>query len=228
MKKAAIYHFTDSTKRVKIYQKQLNTLEKYAKSLGFSDIEFFCDLSLLRKERHEFDRFLTRANTFDALIVKDFYHISKNTTQCVKIMTSLRNSGIEIYTIDNGSFCLQKEPVDKHLQVATYCSRFGTISGQKQLMTLQNDILKLFANKKTKWTVQDQYYDESKHQKDGEQQNLKHLITNKDSYDLLLVHNMNDIHWRTANFCKVREKLQLDIYSLEEGFLKYTRKETTT
>lgn len=227
MKKAAIYHFTDSTQKTKVYQKQLKTLKEYGTSLGYTDIEVYCDLSLLRKERHEFDRFLTRANTFDALIVKDFYHISKNTTQCVKIMTSLRNSGVEIYTMANGTFCWQKEPVDKHLKIATYCSRFGTISGQKQLMTLQNDILKLFANKKTKWTVLDQYYDESKLQKDGEQQDLKHLITNKDSYDLLLVHNMNDIHWRTANFCKVREKLQLDIYSLEEGFLKYTGKDTS-
>lgn len=49
------------------------------------------------------------------------------------------------------------------------------------------------------------------------------LIKNKDNYDLLLVHNLNDVHWRTANFCKVREQLHLDIYSLQEGFLKYNK-----
>lgn len=225
--RAAIYHFTDSTKRVKIYQKQLNTLEKYATALGFTDVDFFCDLSLLRKNRKEFDRFLSCANQFDALIAKDFYHINKNTTQCMKILKNLRNRGIEIHTIDNGSLCWQKEPIDKHLRIATYCSRFGTNNGQKQLMKIQNDILKLFTNKKTKWTILDQYYDESKLQKNGEQQDLEHLIANKNNYDLLLVHNMNDIHWRTANFCKIREELQLDIYSLQEGFLKYTGKETS-
>ena len=60
-------------------------------------------------------------------------------------------------------------------------------------------------------------------QKDGEQIHLQELIQNKDKYDLLLVHNLNDVHWRTSNFCKVREQLHLDIYSLQEGFLKYRR-----
>ena len=58
---------------------------------------------------------------------------------------------------------------------------------------------------------------------DGEQIQLMELIKNKDNYDLLLVHNLNDVHWRTANFCKVREQLHLDIYSLQEGFLKYNK-----
>jgi hypothetical protein len=69
----------------------------------------------------------------------------------------------------------------------------------------------------------DQYYDESLRQKDCEQIQMKELIANRDKYDLLLVHNLNDVHWRTANFCKIREQLQLDIYSLQEGFLKYRR-----
>ena len=88
---------------------------------------------------------------------------------------------------------------------------------------VNNDILKLFANKKTRWTVIDQYFDYSEHQNDGEQKQLMELIKNKDKYDLLLVHNLNDVHWRTANFCEIREQLQLDIYSLQEGFLKYRR-----
>ena len=79
---------------------------------------------------------------------------------------------------------------------------------------------------KTNWTVVDQYFDESERQKDGEQTELMRFLQNKDKYDLLLVHNLNDIHWRTANFCKIREQHQLDIYSLQEGFLKYIKEDT--
>ena len=43
----------------------------------------------------------------------------------------------------------------------------------------------------------------------------------RDKYDILLVHNLNDIHWRTANFFRIREQLHMDIYSLQEGLLKY-------
>ena len=93
----------------------------------------------------------------------------------------------------------------------------------REVIPVKNDILTLYSNKKTKWSVVDQYFDESLHQNDGEQKQLMELIKNRDKYNLLLVHNMNDIHWRTANFCKVREQLQIDIYSLQEGFLAYRR-----
>ena len=93
----------------------------------------------------------------------------------------------------------------------------------KEVIPVRNDIFTLFTSKKTNWTVLDQYSDESLHQKDCEQIQMKELIANRDKYDLLLVHNLNDVHWRTANFCKIREQLQLDIYSLQEGFLKYRR-----
>lgn len=226
MKKAAIYHFTDGTQRTKIYKKQLKILKEYATYLGYTDIEIYCDLSLLRKERVEFDRLLSHADQFDALIVKDFYHISKNTTQCVKIIESLKDNGVQIFTTDNGSLNCKEAPFKTPLRVATYCSRFGTKNEMKELIPVRNDILDLFAKKKTLWTIQEQYWDESKLQNNGEQKDLSRLIKAKNNYDLLLVPNMSNVHWRTANFCKIREALQLDIYSLEEGFLKYTGKET--
>ena len=138
-------------------------------------------------------------------------------------MKELREKGIQIHSIENGSFSWEEAPFDKPLRVATYCCRFGTPNEMKQIIPVHNDILKLFADKKTQWTVIDQYFDESEHQNDGEQIQLMELIKNKDKYDLLLVHNLNDVHWRTANFCKVREQLHLDIYSLQEGFLKYNK-----
>ena len=139
----------------------------------------------------------------------------------MSVMKELRDKGVQVHSIENGNFSWEEAPFDKPLKVATYCCRFGTPNDRKQIIPVQNDILKLFTNKKTKWTVIDQYFDESEHQNDGEQIQLMELIKNKDKYDLILVHNLNDIHWRTANFCKVREQLHLDIYSLQEGFLKY-------
>ena len=221
---AAIYHFTDgSEKRPIVNQKQLNMLEQFAISQGFSVGEIYCDKSLLKCEQSEFDRYMADIDRYDALIVKDFYHISKNTMKCMSVMKDLHDKGIQIHSIENGSFSWEEAPFDKPLRVATYCCRFGTPNEMKQIIPVHNDILKLFADKKTQWTVIDQYFDESERQIDGEQIQLMELIKNKDNYDLLLVHNLNDVHWRTANFCKVREHLHLDIYSLQEGFLKYNK-----
>lgn len=221
---AAIYHFTDgSEKRPIVNQKQLNILEQFAISQGFSVGEIYCDKSLLKCEQSEFARFMSDIDRYDVLITKDFYHISKNTMKCMSVMKELRDKGIQIHSVENGSFSWEEAPFDKPLRVATYCCRFGTPNEMKQIIPVQNDILKLFVNKKTQWIVIDQYFDESERQNDGEQKQLMELIKNKDKYDLLLVHNLNDVHWRTTKFCKVREQLHLDIYSLQEGFLKYNK-----
>ena len=223
-RKAAIYHFTDkSTHRPKIYQDQLKALEAHAVSVGLEVAAVYCDMSLKRSERTEFDRFLSCHNQYDALVTKDFYHIAKNTGKCLDIIQQLRNDGLEIFTVENGIFTWEDAPFDKALRVATYTCHFGTPNEMREVIPVKNDILTLYSNKKTKWSVVDQYFDESLHQNDGEQKQLMELIKNRDKYDLLLVHNMNDIHWRTANFCKVREQLQIDIYSLQEGFLAYRR-----
>lgn len=218
---AAIYHFTDgSEKRPIVNQKQLNILEQFAISQGFTVGEIYCDKSLLKCEQSEFDRFMSDIDKYDVLVTKDFYHISKNTMKCMSVMKELRNKGIQICSIENGGFSWEEAPFDKALRVATYCCRFGAPNEMKEIISVQNDVLRLFTDKKTQWTVIDQYFDESDHQLDGEQIQLMELIKNKDKYDLLLVHNLNDIHWRTANFCKIREQLHLDIYSLQEGYLK--------
>ncbi len=223
-KKSAIYHFTNgSTKRPKIYKDQLNRLIKFAAKQGLTVTEIFCDMSLKRSERSEFDRFLSNSDQFDALVTKDFYHISKNTMKCMSVMKELQNKGVSIYTTENGSFSWMEPPFNEPLRVVTYCCHFGTKNEMEKIIPVQNDILKLFATKKTNWTVIDQYFDGSFRQKNGEQVQLMELLKNKEKYDLLLVHNLNNINWHTAKFCKIREQLQLDIYSLQEGFLKYDK-----
>lgn len=224
IKKAAIYHFTDvSQKRPKIYKDQVKSIVDYAQSAGFavSEDDIYCDMSLKRYKRTEFDRFLKNCNQYDALFTKDYYHISKNTGKCVEIMQQLKNNGVQIYTIMDGSFTWKNPPFDSPLRIATYTCHYGMPNEIKEVITVRNDILCLFAAKKTKWTVVDQYYDETLRQRDGEQEQMIKLLNNKEKYNLLLVHNLNDIHWRTANFCKYRNQLHMDIYSMQEGFLEY-------
>lgn len=222
--KAVIYHFTDgSEKRPIIYETQIKALGEFAESKGFEVAAVFCDKSLRRCDRKEFDRLTETCGQYDALIVKDFYHLSKNTKKCMEIMKSFRDKGVGIYSVENGSFVFEEEPFKQALKVVTYNSRFGKADPQKQLISVQNDTMKLFTKLKTNWSIIDQFFDEGLHQNDGEQINLQKMIKQKDNYDLLLVQNLNDVHWRTANFCKIREALQMDIYSLQDGFLKYRR-----
>jgi len=223
-RKAAIYHFTDKgIQRPGVCRNQLQALKAFALSKGFDVEEVFCDTSILRHERVEFDRFLSFCEDFDALIVKDFRHINKNTGQCVEVLQELLNKGIVVLTMENGIIRFEEEPLGRPLRVATYNSRFGTPSELKQIVPVQNEVLRLFTSKKTAWKVIDQYFDETEHQANGEQKNLENLINNRERYDLLLVHTLNDIHWRTSNFFRIRERLKLDIYSLQDGYLKYTQ-----
>lgn len=224
IRKAAIYHFTNESKhRPKIYKDQLKALEDYALSMGFEVVDIYCDMSLKKSEHPEYDRFIACCDKYDVLVTKDFYHIAKNTGRFMTDLLMLRDKGLQIYSIENGCFVWDEAPYNKPLRIATYTCHFGTQNEMKEVIAVKNDIFTLFTNKKTEWTVVDQYFDESLHQKDGEQKQLMELIQNRDKYDLLLVHNLNDVHWRTANFCKIREQLHLDIYSLQEGFLKYRK-----
>ena len=222
--RAAIYHFTDeSKKRPIICEKQLKVLEDFAISKGFDVVDVFVDRSLRRCDRQEFDRLKSGCEEYDALITKDFYHLSKNTMQCMALMKEFRDKSVLLYTLENGCFVFEEEPFAEPLRVVTYNCRFGEPNELKQIVAVQNDVMKLFAERKTSWSIKDQFFDESRYQNDGEQINLQKLIQNKEAYDLLLVHNLNDVHWRTANFCKVREALKMDIYSLQDGFLKYRK-----
>ncbi len=221
-KKAAIYHFTDgSQKRPIVNQKQIFRLTEFAKSRGFEVAEVFCDKSLLRYQRTEFDRFMSECNQFDALIVKDFYHLSKNTMKSMSILKQLRDKGLEVHTPDNGSFVWSTAPFEKSLKVATYTCHLATPKEMEEVFQLRQDIFKVFTEKKTDWIITDQFADMTLHQRDGEQHELQKLIANRDKYDLLLVQNLNDIHWRTSNFCRIREALELDIYSLQDGYLEF-------
>ena len=180
--KAAIYHFTDnSEKRPIINEKQLELLKEYAASIGYTDVTVYCDKSLCRCDRIEFDHFLTQSEKYEALITKDYYHIAKNTAKCMPIMKELKDKGLSIYTKENGNLVLKEPPLAAPLRVATYCCRFGAPEQIKTILSVQNDILRLFADKQTSWTVIEQYSDISASQKEGERYELMKLLEKKKS-----------------------------------------------
>lgn len=222
---AAVYHYTDrSHVKPKVNQRMLQKLHEYAHSLGYSDVDIYCDEYIWRTHHSAFDRLMAGIRRYDALILKDFRHFGENTKSCLRQMRNLVESGIPIFTLDDGSFTTTEEPLRKPLRVATYyCGSYSPEEFEKDAL-LKNDILKLFAEKRSAWTVIDQYADNtSRQQRKGEQTALAELIANRDKYDLVLVHNINDIHWRVSEFTSFRHQLGLDIFSLQDGFLKFER-----
>ena len=221
--KAAIYHFTGGeNKRPAVYENRIEKLKEYAISQGFEVKEVFFDKSGLMKDRTAFRELLLRCEEFDVVVVNDFFHISRNTMRCMDIMKELKDKGVMIYSPVNGRFEWADEPVEEPLRAATYICRFGPPNEMQQTIPVYNEVFKLYVDKKTNWEIVDQYYDRSLRQHNKEQKNLMKLIENKDKYDILLVHNINDVHWRTADMCKVRDKLGFGICSLQDGYLKYS------
>ncbi|MDD5847634.1 MAG: recombinase family protein [Lachnospiraceae bacterium] len=221
--RAAIYHFTNgSEKRPAVNKKELDRLADFARQKGYTDIEIFCDTSLRKEDQHEFRRLMDESVRFSTIIAKDFYHLSKNTMRCFEILKWFSDRGIEVLTMQDGDFRFTEPPLTDDLTIATYTCRFEARKTE-EVINLQNDIFRDFAEKKTSWTVEKQYADISKNQRDEDQLQLQELIQDSSRYDLLLVRNLNDVHWRTANFCKVRNALKLDIYSIKEGFLPFRK-----
>lgn len=224
--KAAIYHFTDkSEKRPEVCARQIELLKQFSVSIGYEDPDVFCDKSLRKTDQVEFTRFIEHATEFDALFVKDFYHLSKNTGKAMSILKHLSSLGIKIYSIENGSFEFNDDDdiFNQSLRVATYTCRWGNDNERYETISLDNDIFKNFIVKKTNWCLVGQYQDETLRQCDGEQVGMKKLINERGEFDLLLVNNINDVHWRTSKMCKVRNELQKDIYSLQDGLLRFRR-----
>ena len=220
----AIYHFTDkSKKRPVVCEKQIKELKAFAVSIGVDVQEVYLDKTLVVNEQKEFERLLNECEKYEALVTKDFYHISKNTMACMNLMKEFRDNGVTIYSIENGTFSFEEVPVDKLLRVVSYTHADANIRNVNNLVSVQNDIYSLFVKKKTNWTMGTHFSDICKLQNDKEQVKLREMIKRKDEFDIVIVNNLNDIHWRTSKFCKIREALGKDIYSLQDGYLKYRK-----
>lgn len=224
LKRVAIYHFTDgSKKRPIVCQKQIDRLKDFANRPDWEVKEVFCDDSLRKSKHPGFEAFWENRKDFDVLVTKDFYHIQIHTKSCMEIMKALREESIQVYSLENGYFSFEEVPLNEHLRVATYFGR--TKVYQHEMIGIQNDIFKHFIKEKTSWEIVDMYVDELPLRIDKEQIQLHELIRNRDKYDLILVKSLGSIHWRMAKFCSIREELQKDIFSLQDGFLKYCKEQ---
>ncbi len=228
-KTAAIYHFTDkSEKRPIVFKKQLEKLKDYAQKLGYQTIDVYCDKSLKRSERVEFDKLLSCCDQYDAIITKDYYHIAVNTNKCMSLLLDFKKRGIKIRTLEDGSYSWEEAPFDQPLRVASYCCRLGPCQEARNIIQVQNDILKLFIEKETNWILIDQYIDDSLQIRGDQQKQLKKLIANKDIYDMIVVIDIDSINYRTEKMCKYWDQLQLNIYSTTEGYIQYRKEAIIT
>jgi len=228
MNKVAVYHFTDkSEKRPIINEKQMILLRDFASEYGTIEKEYL-DKSLKKCEQEEKKKLIQEIGEYDILVIKDFYHIAKNTGTCIELLQQFLSVGVQTYSMEDGNFTFTDVPFNKKLNVAIYHSRYVDVSpsykwkkGNDITVQTQLEIMKLFVKQKTRWKIADIYVDEAQGQSDSKQVNLLKLIKNSEKYDLVLCKNFNNIHWRTAKFCKQRNDMKLDIYSLREGYLKY-------
>ena len=219
-KRAAIYHFTDGGNiRPIVYQKELDRIKQFATDIGYPNTKVYLDKSLKKKEQLQLQELLQDISVYQAMIMKDFYHLRKNTGAFMNDLLTLSSKGVNIYTIEDGNFQLNKAPFEQPLRIAFYYCGLDIIG---RSIELQLEIMNYFVQTCTNWKVIDEYADTSGNRIDGNQKQLQELIKNHDKYDLILVQSFNDIHWRTAKFCKVRHHKQRDIYSMhEEMYLKY-------
>ena len=218
--KAAIYHFTDGGSiRPIVYEKEIDRIRKFASDIGFDDTDLYLDKSLRKKDQLQLQALLQDVGNYNALIMKDFYHLRKNTGAFMNDLIALGSKGVNIYTIEDGNFLLEKAPFEQPLRVAIYYCGLEIVG---RSIELQLEIMKYFIQTYTNWKLIDEYADTSGNRVDGNQKELHKLIQNRDKYDIVLVQSFNDIHWRTAKFCKVRHQIQKDIYSMHEDmYLKY-------
>lgn len=218
--KAAIYHFTDGGNiRPIVYQKELARIKEFAVSIGYPDVEIYLDNSLIKKEQAQLRKMLGEIEQYETLIMKDFYHLRKNTGAFMSELIGLAKKNVSIKTIEDGSFRMEDIPFNKPLRVAIYYCGLEIVG---RSIELQFEIMEYFIKKYTKWTLKGKYADTKGNKKDGNQKNLQELISHKSEYDIVLVQSFCDVHWRTAKFCKMRHLMQLDIFSMHEDmYLKY-------
>ena len=219
-KKAAIYHFTDGGNiRPIVYTKEIERIKQFAVKAGYPDTEVYLDKSLKKKERLQFQKLMLEAKNFQALFLKDFYHIGKNTGAFMDDLISLSTQGVNVYTIEDGYFQLEPAPFEKPLKVAIY---YCGLEITNRSIGFQYEVMEYFIQTCTKWQLIDEYADSFGNKSDKNQKQLQELIRNNYKYDIILVQSFNDIHWRTARFCKVRQQIQKDIYSMHEQiYLKF-------
>ena len=94
--KAAVYHFTDGSQiRPVIYQKELERLKEFAHNAGYDEVDVFVDKTLRKCNQVQLEQLMENVCEYKALILKDFYHLRKNTGICISELVRLGKAGID-------------------------------------------------------------------------------------------------------------------------------------
>lgn len=224
LKKVCIYHFTnaENLRRPIVNEKQMAILNEFASQYG--DIkQVYLDGTLKQCNQDKKKQMIKEIANYDILVMKDFYHLARNTGACFGLLQAFSLQGVKTITMEDGSFSFQFQdaPFDKKLKICVYHSKYKE-DGDRTIET-QRKIFKTFVSHKTNWEIVDVFVDEANSQSDSVQTEIFKVIKNKKKYDLLLIKDFNSLHWRTAKFCHRRNELQLPIYSLKEGYLPYEK-----
>ena len=226
LKKVCIYHFTnaENLRRPIVNEKQMAILNEFASQYG--DIkQVYLDGTLKQCNQDKKKQMIKEIANYDILVMKDFYHLARNTGACFGLLQAFSLQGVKTITMEDGSFSFQFQdaPFDKKLKICVYHSKYKE-DGDRTIET-QINIFKTFVSHKTNWKIVDVFVDEANSQSDSVQTEIFKVIENakQGKYDLLLIKDFNSLHWRTARFCHRRNELQLPIYSLKEGYLPYEK-----
>lgn len=225
IKPAAIYLYTRGNElHPGMVQNRIRFIEKSVKDHGLNVGRIYLDHSRNRYQQSELDIFLSESTLYSMLFIHDFKQLSQTTTKCIKTIQNLSRSGVSTYSLKDGLYIPSSVPFSKELKIATYynCSVVKT-KNHEPIIQVQNEIFRLFVQNKTSWDILDQYADNSERQNKGEQNQLDELIQKRDNYDLILVSSLNDIHERTSTFSNLRNCLEKDIYSMNDGYLEFRK-----
>ena len=219
-KKVCIYHFSNANQRPIVNQKQMDLLQDFASSIGEVE-KIYLDFTLKQSEQIQRQQMIEEISAYDILVMKDFYHLARNTGVCIELLQEFSLQGVKTITMEDGSFSFQDAPLDRKLKICVYHSKYK--EDVDRTIETQRKIFKTFVSHKTNWEIVDVFVDEANSQSDSVQTEIFKVIKNKKKYDLLLIKDFNSLHWRTAKFCHRRNELQLPIYSLKEGYLPYEK-----
>lgn len=219
-KKVCIYHFSNANQRPIVNQKQMDLLQDFASSIGEVE-KIYLDFTLKQSEQIQRQQMIEEISAYDILVMKDFYHLARNTGVCIELLQKFSLQGVKTITMEDGSFSFQDAPFDRKLKICVYHSKYK--EDVDRTIETQRKIFKTFVSHKTNWEIIDIFIDEANSQSDSVQTEIFKVIKNKKKYDLLLIKDFNSLHWRTAKFCHRRNELQLPIYSLKEGYLPYEK-----
>ena len=221
-KKVCIYHFSNANQRPIVNQKQMDLLQDFASSIGEVE-KIYLDFTLKQSEQIQRQQMIEEISAYDILVMKDFYHLARNTGVCIELLQEFSLQGVKTITMEDGSFSFQDAPLDRKLKICVYHSKYK--EDVDRTIETQRKIFKTFVSHKTNWEIVDVFVDEANSQSDSVQTEIFKFIENakQGKYDLLLIKDFNTFHWRTAKFCHRRNELQLPIYSLKEGYLPYEK-----